>query len=318
MTYAHERPFAPLHDRIPYLPVVDRDPVTWPGGARVAVWVVPNVEYYEYVPPQARVDPYPRVPAPDVRLYSYRDYGNRVAFWRMLEVLDRYDVPCTASLNVGVLDLFPEIADAMAERSWDLMSHGLYNTRYLTGMGREEERELLELCNRTLERHTGRRFSGMLGPNITGNWHTPDLMAEVGMDYHADWVHDELPSPLLVANGRRMVALPYTYELNDAPLLMRSHVEGEGYARRCIAQFDRLYRESLERPGAGRLMCLVVHPFTIGQPHRIGHFARVLEHMRGHDGVYFATATQIVAHYLEHHYARDLAASTGGERATGE
>jgi peptidoglycan/xylan/chitin deacetylase (PgdA/CDA1 family) len=301
--YPHERPFAALHDRLPYSPIVDRAPIRWPGGARVAVWVVPNIEHYELLPPPGAPDPYPRTPHPDVRKYAYHDYGNRVGLWRLVEVLDRHEVPCTVSLNVAVLDHYPEVAAVLTERRWDLMSHGLYNTRYLTGLDREGERRFLETCNRVLERHTGRHFDGMLGPNITGNEWTPDLMAEAGMRYHADWVHDERPSPLLTESGARMVALPYTYELNDAPLLMRSHVEGEGYARRCLDQFDRLHADAEQ---GGRMMCLVVHPFAIGQPHRIAHFDRILAHLRDR-GAWIATASQLVDHYLEHHYDDDLA-----------
>ncbi|NMH96830.1 polysaccharide deacetylase family protein [Pseudonocardia acidicola] len=270
----------------------------------MAVWVVPNVEHYEYLPPAGAIDPYPRTPHPDVRKFAYHDFGNRVGFWRMLEVLDRHAVPATVSLNVAVLDHYPEIAAAMVERGWEFMSHGLYNTRYLTGLDVEQEREFLRTCNAVLERHTGRQFSGMLGPNITGNGWTPDLMAEAGMSYHADWVHDERPAPLLTANGSRMVALPYSYELNDAPLLMRSHVEGDEYAQYCTAQFDRLHRDA---ESGGRMMCLPLHPFAIGQPHRIGSLDRVLAHLRAH-GAWIATATDIVTHYREHHYDADLAA----------
>ncbi len=305
--YAHQRPFARVHDRIPYSPIVDRTPIAWPGGATVAVWVVPNIEHYEYLPPAGVADPYPRTPHPDVRKFAYHDYGNRVGFWRMLAALDRHAIPCTASLNVAVLDHYPEIAHAMAERSWDLMSHGLYNTRYLTGMTREQERDFLEACNRVLVRHTGRQFTGMLGPNITATEHTPDLMAELGMRYHADWVHDERPTPLGTAGQGRLVALPYSYELNDAPLLMRSHLEGEGYVDLCRRQLDRLRKES---EAGGRMMCLPLHPFAIGQPHRTAHFDRLLEHLRRDDAVWLATASQIVDHYLEHNYDDDVA---GGE-----
>lgn len=277
----------------------------WPGGRSLAVWVVPNIEHYEYLPPEQPVDPYPRTPHPDVRLYSYRDYGNRVGFWRMAEVLDRYEIPCTVSLNVGVLDLYPEIAEALEHRAWDLMSHGLYNTRELTGLTRDQERDLLELCNSILERHTGRRFTGMLGPYISANSWTPDLMAEVGMTYHADWVHDERPSPLLNRSGARMVALPYTYDLNDAPLLMRSHVEGEEFVERWFAQVDRMRLEGHK----GRMACLVLHPFAIGQPHRIRHLDRLLERLRTYDDVWIATASEIVDHYLTHAYEADAAIS---------
>jgi allantoinase len=303
MSYQHERPFAPIHDRLPYSALPDCTPLRWPGGSRVAVWVVPNVEHYEYLPPAGPVDPYPRMPHPDVRKFAYHDYGNRSGFWRMLQVLDRHEIPCTVSLNVAVLDHYPEVAQAMTERSWEFMSHGLYNTRYLDGMDADEERAFLGACNRVLERHTGRHFTGMLGPNITANPHTPDLMAELGMRYHADWVHDERPSPLLTRAGGQLVALPYSYELNDAPLLMRSHNEGDTYAQMCIAQFDRLWRDSEE---SGRMMALPLHPFTIGQPHRVRHLDKVLDHLRRH-GAWIATAGQIVDHYLAEAYEADLA-----------
>ena len=311
MPYAHERPFQPIHNRLPYSPIIDRQPLHWPGGAALAVWVVANVEHYEYRPPPSPVDPYPRTPHPDVRLYSYRDYGNRVGFWRMAAVLNSYAVPCTVSLNVGVLDLYPEVADVIIERRWDLMSHGFYNTRELTGISRDGERRLLEHCNDVVRRHTGRTFRGMLGPYISGNEWTPDLMAEVGMSYHADWVHDERPSPLLTRTAARMVALPYTYDLNDAPLLMRSHVEADAFADRWLSQFDRLRRE--QQPG--RMVCLVLHPFAIGQPHRIRSLDRILAHVRRADNVWIATAGQIVDHYLEHGYDQDLAASGHEPRA---
>lgn len=303
--YPHERPFSSIHDRLPFASILNRAPLEWPGGKTVAVWVVPNVEHYEYLPPEQVVDPYPRTPHPDVRLYSYRDYGNRVGFWRMVEVLDHHDIPCTVSLNVGVLDLYPEIAVAITDRGWDLMSHGFYNTRELIGLSENDERQLLRLCNSTLERHTGRRFKGMLGPYISSNPWTPDLMAEEGMTYHADWVHDERPSPLLNRAGSTMVALPYTYELNDAPLLMRSAIEGDEFVSRWLTQVDRLRAEG--QPG--RMACLVLHPFAIGQPHRIRFLDVLLQRLRSYDDVWIATADEIVSHYVANAYETDLALS---------
>jgi allantoinase len=304
--YAHDREFAPIHDRLPYSPITERAPIQWPGGARLAVWIVPNIEHYEYLPPAATVDPYPRTPHPDVRLYSYRDYGNRVAFWRLLALLDEFEIPCTASLNVAVLEHYPEIRDAMIERNWDLMSHGLYNTRYLTGADDAAVRTFFTTCNDVLERTAGRRFAGLLGPNITSTAGVPDLMAEYGLRFIADLVHDERPTPYLNSSGARLVALPYSFMLNDAPLLMRSSVEGELYAQMCIDNFERLYNEP---DSGGRMMCLPIHPFTIGQPHRINHLRRILQVLRQHDDVWIATGTDIVDHYLAHSYDADLALS---------
>lgn len=305
MSWPHERDFAPVHDRLPYHAIVDRACPPWPDDARIAVWVVPNIEHYEYLPPEGAVDPYPRTPHPDVRKFSYHDYGNRVGFWRMLEVLDRWEIPCTVSLNVAVLDHYPAIAEAMAARDWEFMSHGLYNTRYLTGLTKEQERACYDEANAVLRRHTGKHLAGMLGPNITGNSWTPDLMAEAGMTYHADWVHDERPSPLRTESGRWLVALPYNYSLNDAPLLMRSSAEGAAYARRCIAQFDELYGRD---ENVGRVMALPLHPFAIGQPHRVDYLDEVLAHLRAHSGVWIATASEIVRYYRETAMQDDLAA----------
>ena len=117
-------------DRVDYLPIHDRPKIIWPGKAKIALWVAPNIEHYEYTPetPHGR-DPWPRVPHPDVREFSYRDYGNRVGFWRMLDSMDRYRIRCTVSLNMAVLEHFPEIGRAIVDRPWDIMSHGIYNTR---------------------------------------------------------------------------------------------------------------------------------------------------------------------------------------------
>jgi allantoinase len=310
MSFAHRRPFDPVHDRLPYSPIVDRDPIRWPGGAHLAVWVVPNIEHYEYLPPPGLVDPYPRTPHPDVRKYAYHDYGNRVALWRLFDALDRFEIPATASLNVAVLEHYPSIAQAMADREWDLMCHGLYNTRFVTGMAPDEERGLFAAWNAVLDRRTGRRFDGLLGPFITATGATADLLAEAGMRYHADWVHDERPSPLLTRSGQPVVALPYTYELNDGPLF-RAHVEGPEYADRVVAAIDRLLAEP---SSAGRLLCVAIHPFVMGQPHRIAYLERILATLAERDGIWLATAGQIVDHYLEHHHAADLAAATGGGR----
>jgi allantoinase len=303
VTWPHERPFAHLHDRLPFTPIHERPSPLWPGGARLAVWIVPNVEHYEYLPPPGAQDPYPRAPHPDIRKFSYHDFGNRVGFWRMLEVLDRWSIPCTTSLNVAVLDHYPQVAEAMASRGWEFMSHGLYNTRYLTGLSENEERDFLEEVDQVLYRHTGQHFAGMLGPNITGNPWTPDLMAERGMRYHADWVHDERPSPLLTRSGGPFVALPYTYSLNDAPLFMRSHREGAAYERMCVDQILELCQGDAN---IGRMMCLSLHPFTIGQPHRVQALNRVLEHLRSRNDIWIATGSQIVDHYLATAYEQDL------------
>ena len=203
--------------------------------------------------------------------YAYKDYGNRVGFWRMLEVMDGHRLRCTASLNLAVLEHYPEIRDAMVARDWDYMSHGIYNTRYLYGMGEEEERAFYQDTIETLKRYTGKRLKGMLGPSVTNTERTPDLMAEAGLIYHADWYHDDQPFPIKVRNGR-LISMPYTTEVNDGIFLggslfaAPSSWEADDFAPAIKDQFDILYAEGA---GSGRVMCIGLHPYLIGQPHRI-------------------------------------------------
>ena len=291
-------------DRVLYSPIIDRPAIRWPNNARVAFWVSPNVEYYEYLPPP---DPprnqWPRMPHPDILQYSYRDYGNRVAFWRMTEVMDKLNIKCTVSLNEAVLEHFPEIRDAMVERDWDYMSHGIYNTQSIGAYSPEQEREFYRDCIDTLKRYTGKQLKGMLAPALVNTVNTPDLMAEAGLIYHTDWFHDDQPFPIKVKTGK-LVSVPYSIELNDVPLFLRNHYEGEYFARICKAQFDRLYEEGAE---SGRVMCIALHPYLIAQPHRIRYLEETLAYIMSHDGVWQTTGDEIAEYYIANYYDQVLA-----------
>ena len=297
--------------RVDYSPIIERPPIRWPNGARVALWIAPNVEHYEYLPDFDGVrTPWPRAPIPDVQQYSYRDYGNRVGFWRMTDVLDKHGIRCCVSLNLAVLEHFPEIAEAMVERDYDFMSHGIYNTRYLNTLSEDEEREFYRDNIETLRRHTGKQLKGMLGPAVSGTDRTPDLMAEAGLIYHTDWMHDDQPVPIRVKSAppvpdsgggaitRKLVSVPYSIELNDVPVF-RSNFEGEYFARICKAQFDQLYAEGAD---SGRVMCIALHPYLIGQPHRVKYLDDLLGYIMSHDGVWQTTADEIAEHYIANYY----------------
>ena len=280
-----------LEDRLNYSALPDRAPVAWPGGARLALWVVPNIEHYEYLPQQVRVrDPWPRVPHPDILGYGVRDYGNRVGVWRLMEVFDRLRIRCTVSLSMAVLEMYPEIAQAMMERQWELMSHGLYNTRYHWNLSPEEERAEIQRCQSIHRRFTGRDFAGWFSPAASNTLQTPDLVAEAGIRYLCDLYHDDQPTWVNLREDlrpARLVSLPYSMEVNDS-ICWRRGMEGEAFARKIVDEFDTLYAEG------GRVMCVAVHPFIMGQPHRIEHLERALAHLLQHPGVWCATGEEIV------------------------
>ena len=294
-----------IRDFVRYAPVTTRPPIRWPGGKRLAVWIVPNIEFYEYTPPPAvGRETWDRVPVhPDVREYGFRDYGNRMGLWRMDAVLQEYPVRPTVSLNLALLDHLPEVAELIRTRGWGVMSHGIYNTRFLYGMDEAAERAFYRDNIDSLKRHTGQDLRGILTPAITNTERTPALIAESGMLYHADWVHDDVPVPIIVP-GRRLISMPYSYDLNDAPLWDGRPYGGRYFVQACKDAFDRLYAESAD---GGRVMCIALHPYQIGQPHHVGHLREVLDHLCRHEGVWFATADEIAEHYLAHHYDEQLA-----------
>lgn len=293
---------------IDYSPINDRPAIRWPGDARVALIVVPNVEHYEFRPPR---NPYKNAfgsvkEPPEIIGYSTRDYGNRVGFWRMLEVFDQYNIRATCSLNAGVLELYPSVAKAMLDRGWSFMCHGLYNTRFLFGLGEDEERAFYREMLAMVERQTGQRMKGMLGPSFTASPATPRLMAEAGMIYSMDWFIDDQPFPISVPTGR-LVGVPYSREINDS-FVFSAHpyygFDGDYLAQICIDQFDTLWEEGAE---SGRVMTIALHPYYIGLPHQIQYLERMFEHIFSHEGVWAATADEVAEYYLEHYYDEAMA-----------
>ena len=290
------------NDRIPYSPIVSRPKLVWPDDARVAVWVVPNVEHYEYLPEPIGIrDPWPRMPHPDVLGYGIRDYGNRVGLWRMMEVTDRLGIPCTLSLNLGNWEHYPEIMDACMARNWDVMCHGIYNTQYVWGATEEEERGLIADCVATYRRMTGKPLRGWFSPAATFTHNTPDLVAEAGITYTCDFYHDDQPTPIQVRQGS-LISIPYQMGVNDA-MVWRHHIEAEDFAQMVIDHFDTLWHEGAEIP---RVVCIALHPYIMGQPHRIRHLERALRHIVDHDQVWLATGAEIADCYLAQMQAQTL------------
>lgn len=286
-----------------FMPWRRRPRITWPGGARIAFWVVPNIEHYEYdPPPNPRRMPWTR-PVPDVLNYSWRDWGNRVGFWRMAEVMARYGVRGSVSLNVAVCDHYPEIIERCCALGWELFSHGTYNTRYFYGMTEDQQRAVIRENRETIRRASGQEMDGWLTPAISNDETTQHILAEEGVSYTLDLLHDDQPTPLLTRAGS-LVSIPYSLEVNDVPLLIMRNTPPERYAAICKAQFDTLYEEGAE---SGTVLCLPVHPYLIGQPHRLAAFEEVLRHVTAHDGVWLATGREIAAHYRAHHLAEHQA-----------
>jgi peptidoglycan/xylan/chitin deacetylase (PgdA/CDA1 family) len=264
----------------PYQAIVDRPPVKWPNGARVAVWVIPNVEHFHIEIGNQ---------APDIRNHSRRDYGNRVGVWRIMEVLTRHGVRGTVALNAEVGRFYPRIMEEMAQLKWELMGHGLTNSVVLTGLSKEREIAVIAETRAVIDQW-GQKMRGWLGPGLTETWHTLDLLREHGVEYVCDWVNDDLPYRM--NNG--LYSIPYSIELNDMPLFNNPSIDIDEFYRRICETFDVLYDEGAHN---GRAMAIALHPFLIGAPHRIRTLDRGLGYIASHGGVWFATGSEIIDAY---------------------
>jgi peptidoglycan/xylan/chitin deacetylase (PgdA/CDA1 family) len=190
----------------------------------------------------------------------------------------------------------------MLKRDWTFVNHGFYNTRYVTTYSEEQEREFLQECVEIFKRLTGRQIKGHSGPAASNTERTPDLLAEAGFLYQTDWKIDDQPLPIKVRSGR-LVCVPYTSEMNDAPLYRHNH-EADYYAEICKAQFDQLYEEGQEN---GRCMCIAFHPYATGRPHRSHYLDEVLSYIMSHDGVWQTTTDEIAEYYLANYYDQAIA-----------
>lgn len=272
-----------------YSPIVRRKPWRWPNGARVALWVIPNIEFFaldEMIPASAGGGG----KVPDVPGWSVRDYGNRIGVFRIMEVLDRYGIRGTVALNSDLCDHHIEIIEEGMARDWEWMGHNESNTRRLNEMQPEEEAGTIKRTVRRIERATGQHPKGWLGSGLQETWATLEYLADNKIEYVADWNFDDQPMEITLEWGRKMMSVPYSLELNDKPAFEKHHMTPEEFDAMIRRQFDTLWREGETQ---ARVMAIALHPYLIGMPHRIGALDKALEYVCKHDEVWLATGAEI-------------------------
>jgi len=288
-----------MKDRVygpfPYSPIDRRPPLTWPGGARLALWVIPNVEFFalgESIPVGAGGT---GVKPPDVPSWSARDYGNRVGIFRLMKVLDRHGVRGTVALNSDLCARHPEIIEECLRRDWEFIGHNQSNTRRLNELAPGEEIRAIRGTLDTIAQATGKRPVGWLGSGLQETWDTLDLLAGEGCEYVSDWPNDDQPYLMELDNNRRLVSVPYSLEINDKPAYERRNRTPGEFRDMILRQFRVLYEEGGE---SGRVMAIAVHPYLSGVPHRIGALDDALGEICSHEGVWRTTGSEIAREYL--------------------
>lgn len=280
--------------RYSYSAIVDRPEFDWPDGRRLAVYLGLNLECFGFGHGLG-AELAPSAGQPDVLNYAWRDYGNRVGVWRMLELFDELSLPCTALLNSDLYEEAPRVVEAFRERGDEIAAHGRSNAERQGDLDEEAERSLIEETTRVIAREEGLAPGGWLGPWISESETTPDLLREAGYRYCLDWCHDDQPVWMRTRAGP-LLAVPYPQELNDIPQIVARKREGEEFARMIVDAFDVLLEESARRP---LVMGIALHAYLMGHPHRIGHLREALRYLvrQGGERVWFTTAGAIDAHY---------------------
>jgi allantoinase len=287
-----------FRERIPFSAIADRSPLKLPGGARMIVWPIVNIEHWDpsrAMPRTVLPPPMGSPLLPDLPNWAWHEYGMRVGFWRILDCLKNAGIVPTLALNGSVCTEYPRVVKAGLDLGWELMGHA-----YVQGPMHklDDQRAAIRQTIDAIRTFSGKPPRGWESPGLTETFETLDILAEEGIEYVADWVIDDQPCEIATITGS-VVAMPYTVEVNDVPMMsVALHASSEWLARG-IRQFDRLYQESApngENAGA-RVMAISMHPYLSGVPHRIGYVEELFQYVQSKKDVVVWTGEQILDWY---------------------
>lgn len=280
-----------------YVPIIDRDPLVLPDRARVAVVPYINIEHFPADIPGTAIIPGTQQFNPDPLNYGWRDYGNRVGLWRMMELMDKCGMRATVCLNSEVIREYSRIIEEGKKRNWAWIGHGINNApaNFLSGIDEDKEREIIKDVLDTMEQAIGRKTRGWLSPFLTHTDNTPNILADMGVEYLCDYTADDHPFPLNTKTNS-LIAVPYTVELNDIPAFQSVGVSSAAFGDMIIDQFDVLYEEGATN---ARIMPICLHTFWVGQPNKFKHLKRAFEYICSHENIWLTTADGVNEWYRE-------------------
>jgi peptidoglycan/xylan/chitin deacetylase (PgdA/CDA1 family) len=267
-----------------------------------------NLEYWDLVKDSAEPyyaggpailpDPLPGN-VPDFPNYSWREYGQRVGIWRLIDIFDKAGVPATCTMNAKMGLERRAVIDAINERGWELVAHNFVQSDLLTNyqFEPEKEREIIRETLRVYEQVVGRPAKGWLSSSLRSTTQTADICAELGLIYFNDLMNDDQPYLIQTKHGP-IVSVPYTVEMNDFMIFLRRGMSTSEAVEVFKEQFDVLYAEGAE---SGRLMSIGLHPHVIGQPFRVRAVREFIEYVKQFDGVWWAKREEIAEWYLQNH-----------------
>lgn len=288
-----ERSYGMDHERYKWTMLQNRKEVQWPKGKKIALWINVGLQFFPLnqkgVPfkvPGGMTKPYP-----DLRHFSLRDYGNRVGIFRLLNAFDHYNITPTFAMNTRLAERLPYLTGKIKERGNEIMCHGYdMDKLHFGGQNEQEETDLVKRSLDKLRALTGQDIAGWISPAKNESENTPDILAAHGISYFCDWVNDDMPYDFKTKNGT-LTAMPLSTELEDRFIILNNYHSAEDWADQVDDAFEFLLKES-ELLG-GRILSLNIHPWVLGQPHRIQYLERILDRLSSHHEVWSSSASEI-------------------------
>ena len=289
-----ERSYGMDHERYEWNMLSNRKPIVWPKGKKIALWVNVGVQFFPlnqkgipFKVPGGMTKPYP-----DLRHYSLRDYGNRVGIYRFFKALDKYNIVPTFAMNTRLAERLPYLTGTIKDRGNEILCHGYdMDKLHYGGQNIKEEKELVKRSLDGLRNLTKQDIKGWVSPAKNESENTPDILAENGITYFCDWVNDEMPYNFKTKNGI-LTAMPLTTELDDHFIILNNLHSAEDWKHQVIDAFHFLLQET-ETQG-GRILSINIHPWVLGQPHRIKYLEHVLDFLGSHEAVWSTSASSIL------------------------
>jgi len=283
----------PSHGRFEYSPITTRPDFSWPGERRLAVYIAVCIEHFSYGEGGLGLPYSPGIPHPNSYNWAWREYGNRVGGWRLLELFDQQGVTPTVLLNTACYDHCPELVDAYRAAGTEFVAHGHTNSVHPNDLDETQEREMIRGVFETMTEHEGRAPAGWMSPGANPSAVTEDLLAETGFTYTLDWPMDDQPTWMRTRGGP-LLSVPYPHEVNDVPMVVLHHGTAPSFAEMMIDNLDEMVRQSELQS----LVCgITIHSFIMGQPYRLRRFRQAVEHLLNIPGVWLTTPGEVATHY---------------------
>lgn len=294
-----ERHYGMDHERYDWSLLSERKAVSWLDNKALALWVNVNLQFF---PLNQKGEPFKvpggmTMPYPDLRHYSLRDYGNRVGIFRLLKAFDRYDITPTFTVNTRLAEKTPQLLDIILKRDNEILCHGYHmDALHHQGLSEDQEDELIEKSLSTLRSVTGQAIDGWISPAKNESANTPDLLAKHSIRYFSDWDNDDMPYSFKTKHGQ-LAAMPLSTEIEDRFVIQNNLHSEDSYVEQVYDACDFLLTEAQTQ--GGRILALNIHPWLMGQPHRIGKLEKILAYLAEQSSVWNASSGEIFRSWLE-------------------